>query len=154
MIAAAAPPSTAACRATTSAVAEPVTVAQDIRFAVPDLGDRSDSLFFPSGTIRSLDDPIFDGSFATLGMYDPASFLEQAPTMFYALEEDLGYKIPVVFVHGIGGSARNFATFAEQLDPHIARLRNHGRRAGYWHYRGACAIQIVMGIANSHRIRP
>jgi pimeloyl-ACP methyl ester carboxylesterase len=49
-------------------------------------------------------------------MYDPASFSEQAPTMFYALEEDIGYKIPVVFVHGIGGSAREFSALAGQLD--------------------------------------
>jgi len=95
---------------------EPVTIDWDVSFAVPDSGDRVESLFFPSGTIRSLEDPIFDSSFSTLGMYDPASFMEQAPTMFYALEEDLGYKIPVVFVHGIGGSAREFEPFVGQLD--------------------------------------
>jgi hypothetical protein len=83
---------------------------------VPDGGGSSESLFYPSGTIRSLNDPIFDSSFSTLGMYDPASFMERAPTMFYALEEDLGYKIPVVFVHGIGGSAREFEKLVEQLD--------------------------------------
>ncbi len=74
------------------------------------------SLFYPTGTIRQLSDPLFNEEIATLGMYDPASFLEHAPTMFYALEEDLGYKIPVVFVHGIGGSARSFAPIVEQLD--------------------------------------
>ena len=36
--------------------------------------------------------------------------------MFYALEDDLGFKIPVIFVHGIDGSAREFETFVEQLD--------------------------------------
>ncbi|MBX2859368.1 MAG: hypothetical protein KTR17_11965 [Cellvibrionaceae bacterium] len=41
-------------------------------------------------------------------MYDPASFLDYAPTMFYALEEDFLYKVRVVFVHGIGGSIRQF----------------------------------------------
>ncbi|HKJ20098.1 MAG TPA: DUF413 domain-containing protein, partial [Woeseiaceae bacterium] len=66
--------------------------------------------------LRTLDDPIFDPSFSTLGMYDPASFLEQAPTMFYALEDDLGFKIPVIFVHGINGSAREFAPLVDQLD--------------------------------------
>jgi pimeloyl-ACP methyl ester carboxylesterase len=74
------------------------------------------SLFFPTGTIRSLDDPIFDKNIATLGMYDPASFGEKVPTMFYALEEDLAYKIPVVFVHGIGGSSRAFLPIVERLD--------------------------------------
>ena len=74
------------------------------------------SLFFPAGTIRNLEDPLFDERLATLGMYDPASFLEQGPTMFYALEEDLGYKIPVIFVHGIGGTPRAFATLVARLD--------------------------------------
>ena len=95
---------------------EPTTIDWDVSIAAPDSGGRSESLFFPSGTIRTLDDPIFDSSFSTLGMYDPASFLEQAPTAFYALEEDLGYKIPVVFVHGIAGSAREFENFVEHLD--------------------------------------
>ncbi len=95
---------------------EPITVTWDVSIAVPDSSGRAESLFFPSGTIRTLDDPIFDSSFSTLGMYDPASFLEQAPTAFYALEEDLGYKIPVVFVHGIAGSAREFENFVEHLD--------------------------------------
>ncbi len=95
---------------------EPVTVKWDVAFDVPDTKGRAESLFFPSGTVRSLDDPIFDAGFSTLGMYDPASFLEHAPTMFYALEEDLGYKIPVVFVHGIAGSARQFETFVKRLD--------------------------------------
>ena len=70
---------------------EPVTIDWHVSIALPDSNERPVSLFFPSGTIRKLDDPIFDGSFSTMGMYDPASFLEQAPTMFYALEEDLGY---------------------------------------------------------------
>lgn len=97
-------------------LAEPITIDWDVSIDVPDSRGRAESLFFPSGTIRTLDDPIFDTSFSTLGMYDPASFLEQAPTAFYALEEDLGYKIPVVFVHGIAGSAREFETLVEQLD--------------------------------------
>lgn len=95
---------------------EPVTIDWHVSIDLPDPGERPLSLFFPSGTIRKLDDPIFDSSFSTMGMYDPASFLEQAPTMFYALEEDLGYKIPVVFVHGIDGSARDFESFVDRLD--------------------------------------
>ena len=94
----------------------PTTIDWEFAMNVPDTQGRSESLFYPSGTLRTLDDPIFDASFSTLGMYDPASFLEQAPTMFYALEDDLGFKIPVIFIHGIGGSAREFKTFVGQLD--------------------------------------
>ena len=82
----------------------------------PNLAEPQQSLFYPTGSIRSLDDPLFSENIATLGMYDPASFLEKAPTMFYALEEDLGFKIPVVFVHGVGGSIRAFEPIVNQLD--------------------------------------
>ena len=95
---------------------EPTTIDWDVAIDVPDTQGRAESVFYPAGTLRTLDDPIFDSSFATLGMYDPASFLEQAPTAFYALEDDLGYKIPVIFVHGIDGSAREFETFVGHLD--------------------------------------
>jgi hypothetical protein len=57
-------------------LADPLAIGWDVSFSVPDRRGRVDSLFYPSGTIRSLDDPIFDRSFSTLGMYDPASFSE------------------------------------------------------------------------------
>jgi triacylglycerol esterase/lipase EstA (alpha/beta hydrolase family) len=82
----------------------------------PGFTEPKKSLFFPTGSLRSLEEPLFSQNMATLGMYDPASFLEKAPTMFYALEEDLDYKIPVVFVHGIGGSSRDFEAIVNQLD--------------------------------------
>ncbi len=87
-----------------------------VRIAVPVAIETKPSLFYPSGSIRSLDDPLFNDNMSTLGMYDPASFLEHAPTMFYALEEDEAHKIPVVFVHGIGGSARSFGPIISRLD--------------------------------------
>lgn len=80
------------------------------------------SLYYPQGTIRQLDDPIFDHNISTLGMYDPASFLEYAPTMFYALEEDRNHKIPIVFVHGIDGSARSFGPMIKNIDRDRYRL--------------------------------
>jgi pimeloyl-ACP methyl ester carboxylesterase len=83
---------------------------------VPDSMEIEQSLYYPTGTIRSLDDPIFNVNISTMGMYDPASFLEYAPTMFYALKEDVAHKIPVIFVHGIGGSSREFKTIIENMD--------------------------------------
>lgn len=74
------------------------------------------SLYFPSNAIRSLKDSIFNANIATLGMYDPASFLEYAPTMFYALEEDQVHKIPVVFVHGINDNPRAFTSIIERMN--------------------------------------
>jgi hypothetical protein len=75
------------------------------------------SLFYPRGALRSLDDPLFSRKMAQLGLYDPAAFVEAAPTMFYALEEDVGHKVPVIFVHGIGGSPAEFRYLVQSLDP-------------------------------------
>ncbi len=83
---------------------------------MPRIAEPKKSLFYPAGTIRSLADPIFDDNMATIGMYDPASFSEKVPTSFFALEEDLAFKIPVVFVHGIGGSSRAFQPIINRLD--------------------------------------
>jgi triacylglycerol esterase/lipase EstA (alpha/beta hydrolase family) len=49
-------------------------------------------------------------------MYEPAAFLERAPTMFYSLEEYLRYKVPVIFVNGIGGTVREFIPIIQQMD--------------------------------------
>ena len=87
----------------------------------------AESVFFPKGTLRTLDDPIFSPRMATLGLYRPAEFLERAPMMFYALEEDVGYKVPVVFVHGIDGSPRDFA-------PMLARLDRTRYKAWFFYY--------------------
>lgn len=93
----------------------PAPVAKPFRIAVQKTTLPTQSLFFPQGTIRTLDDPIFSPAMAQLGLYEPAAFLERAPMTFYALEED-SYRIPVVFVHGIGGSARDFDAMVAQLD--------------------------------------
>jgi len=97
-------------------LSSPWTVEWVEAISKPKLDVPQRSLFFPTGAIRSFDDPIFSENMAVLGMYDPASFLEKAPTMFFALEEDLIYKIPVVFVHGVGGSVRAFEPIISQMD--------------------------------------
>lgn len=94
----------------------PPSQALTLHLEVRKTAPLAESLFYPKGSIRSLDDDIFSTRMATLGMYEPAAFLEEAPMMFYALEEDLGYKVPVVFVHGIDGSARDFSAIVAKLD--------------------------------------
>lgn len=96
--------------------AEPVAGSWQFAIPVAPQSAREESVIFPKGTLRSLDDPIFSESMASLGMYSPAAFLEAAPMMFYALEEESAYKVPVVFVHGIGGSARDFESIVARLD--------------------------------------
>ena len=87
-----------------------------INIPVPQGPELEQSLVFPKGTIRRLDDPIFGRELSTLGMYEPAAFLERAPTVFYTLEEYLPYKVPVIFVHGMGGTVREFIPIIKKMD--------------------------------------
>ena len=96
-------------------LSEPVTTDWPVNNPVSERRQLEESIFFPNGAIRDLGDRLFDPAMASLGMYEPAAFLSEAPTMFYALEED-SYKIPVIFVHGIGGSPREFLPIIDALD--------------------------------------
>ncbi|MBI5585180.1 MAG: DUF413 domain-containing protein [Deltaproteobacteria bacterium] len=101
----------------------PLEAHSGVPFSVPvrKSAESAESVIYPKGTIRSLDDAIFSPAMATLGMYEPAAFLEEAPMMFYALEEDVGYKVPVVFVHGIDGTVRDFREIVSRLDRSLYR---------------------------------
>jgi pimeloyl-ACP methyl ester carboxylesterase len=77
---------------------------------------RRDEPYYPAGSVRSLDDPAFGPHMAELGLYDPEAFLESTPTLFSALEEDVAYKMPVIFVHGMRGSPRDFSAMLSSLD--------------------------------------
>lgn len=68
------------------------------------------------GTKITLDDPRFDREVARTGMWKPAEFIHGNNPGLYMLEDYDPAKIPVVFVHGIGGSPRHFATIIEQMD--------------------------------------
>lgn len=95
----------------------PITpLTQPLNIPAPKAQISRRSLFYPKGTIRALGDPIFSAQMATLGMYDPAAFMENAPMLFYAMEEDTMHKVPVVFVHGIGGRVKEFHAILDRLD--------------------------------------
>ncbi|GHA00048.1 hypothetical protein GCM10008090_05890 [Arenicella chitinivorans] len=95
---------------------EPLKKKYTVTFTAAVSSGETPSLFYPAGTIRDINDPLFDRDVATLGLYHPAAFLEKARTMFYALEEDVPYKIPVIFVHGIGGTPAEFKHILEKMD--------------------------------------
>lgn len=68
------------------------------------------------GTVVSLDDPRFEREVARLSMWEPARFISENHAGLYMLQEYDPDKIPVVFVHGIGGSPRHFEMVIEGLD--------------------------------------
>ena len=85
-----------------------------IRVEGATLSDGTTAL--PAGTVRSLSDEVFSPETADLGFFNPREFMARAPLLFYALEEPQPGKIPVLFVHGMRGSARDFAPLVERLD--------------------------------------
>lgn len=69
--------------------------------------------------VRSLDDPIFAHEVAKLGIYSTPDFLKKANQILYSDEPWDKDRIPVIFVHGIGGTPREWRAFVEALDREI-----------------------------------
>lgn len=75
-----------------------------------------ESGYIPSGIITTLDDEIFDEDNGFLGLYQPAVYLEHVNNFFYMQEEYDPGKIPVIFVHGIHGTPKDWSYIVEGLD--------------------------------------
>lgn len=69
-----------------------------------------------SGTVISLSDPRFDPGVGTLGMWQPVTFFEKYGFGLFFIQPYDPHKIPVLFVHGVGGTPRNFSALANGLD--------------------------------------
>lgn len=68
------------------------------------------------GTVTTLDDPRFEQDMAGLGMWRPLHFMKAGYAGIYFLEAYSPEKIPVLFVHGINGSPRDFTAMISHLD--------------------------------------
>jgi pimeloyl-ACP methyl ester carboxylesterase len=68
------------------------------------------------GDVVSLDDPRFDAENASLGLWKPLDFVLDVGAGVYFLEPYDADRIPVLFVHGIDGSPRNFEELVDNLD--------------------------------------
>lgn len=70
----------------------------------------------PPGSIRQLSDTLFSSSMSELGIYKPDKFLALSGIYFYALKEAEADKIPLIMVHGYGGSPRDFQHIVKSID--------------------------------------
>jgi pimeloyl-ACP methyl ester carboxylesterase len=68
------------------------------------------------GNVTTLDDPAFSTEQAEKGLWQPFAFLEDGSTGIHFLEPYDPARIPVLFVHGINGTPRNFTTLIDNLD--------------------------------------
>jgi len=69
------------------------------------------------GTVISLSDPRFDPETGVLGMWEPVTFFERYGFGLFFLQPYDPQRQPVLFVHGVGGTPRNFEYLAKSLDP-------------------------------------
>jgi pimeloyl-ACP methyl ester carboxylesterase len=68
------------------------------------------------GTVITLDDPRFTSETGRDGMWTPLHSVIAHGTGIYFLEPYDAARIPVVFVHGISGTAGDFRAFVDSLD--------------------------------------
>ena len=75
------------------------------------------------GELASLDEPRFDAAHGQLGVWEPLAFLRERAYGLFVLREDApaepgssAVRVPVVFVHGITGYAREFEEAVAGLD--------------------------------------
>ncbi|MCQ8102578.1 alpha/beta hydrolase [Methylomonas sp. SURF-2] len=68
------------------------------------------------GAIAALDEPRFADAVAEQSLWKPLDFLIEGNAGIYFLEPYSAQKMPVLFVHGINGTPRNFDYLIRQLD--------------------------------------
>jgi pimeloyl-ACP methyl ester carboxylesterase len=91
----------------------------DARFpldATKGSGPRQVALRFSTGEVVALDDPRFAPEQVESGLWAPLTALRQNGAGIFFLEPYHPGRIPVLFVHGIGGSPRDLAVLIGKLD--------------------------------------
>jgi|GEM_PF-3139315 len=68
------------------------------------------------GAIVTLDDPAFSRRAKEMGMWQPLQFVEQDYGGIFFLEQYDSDKIPVLFIHGMGGSGQDFEEMISFID--------------------------------------
>jgi pimeloyl-ACP methyl ester carboxylesterase len=66
--------------------------------------------------VTHLDAPAFLGSFGRRGLWQPLSFVKEKRGGVYLLEAYDPARVPVLFIHGAGGTPQDWRTFIGKLD--------------------------------------
>jgi len=78
--------------------------------------DAEMGMNFVIGDQTTLDNPLFSEEQAKKGLWQPYAFMVDGGAGIHFLEDYDADRIPVIFVHGINGTPRNFTTLIESLD--------------------------------------
>ncbi|HTP67202.1 MAG TPA: hypothetical protein VMJ66_17560 [Geobacteraceae bacterium] len=87
-----------------------------VSLEMPEEREAALSRHVPTGLITTMDDMRFDEDNGFTGLYQPAVFFEKVNGFVYMLEEYDPAKIPIVFVHGIKGTPRDWRSVVDGLD--------------------------------------
>ncbi|MGS0682566.1 esterase/lipase family protein [Shewanella sp. 125m-7] len=68
------------------------------------------------GEMASLDDVTFDAETAQLGMWKPITHLLEGHSGVFFVDKFDDSKIPILFIHGMNGTARDFAPLINKVD--------------------------------------
>jgi pimeloyl-ACP methyl ester carboxylesterase len=82
------------------------------RLMVTDLKKATNNI----GAVVSMEDQRFSDEYSAMGMWKPLDFANQVGGGLFMLNTFDENKIPIIFVHGIGGSPSNFKEVAALLD--------------------------------------
>ncbi len=99
------------------------------------------------GEVVGLDDPRFDPSHARLGALRPNEFLARVRPGIYFLEPHDPRRTPVLFVHGMAGTPREFASLIGGLDTELYQAwvfyyPSGGRLGGVSHWLAAKMVEL------------
>jgi pimeloyl-ACP methyl ester carboxylesterase len=87
-----------------------------------------------SGKVVNFDDSILSAEVGKVGLWEPWATVKKHGVGIYFLEPYDPNRIPVVFVHGAGGSPQGFKSFVDNLDR---------KRYQIWLYRYPSGIRII-----------
>jgi pimeloyl-ACP methyl ester carboxylesterase len=96
--------------------ASPRSTELSVSLEIPGMKDSVLSRYIPSGVITTLDDERFDEQNGYFGLYQPVAYFERVNGFVYMLEEYDPGKIPIIFVHGIGSTPKDWQNIVEGLD--------------------------------------
>ncbi len=68
------------------------------------------------GRVISLNDPVFDPRYVSMGLWEPLSFIDQVGGGLFFLQEYDEGKIPVLFIHGTKGGAHDWKEIIAKMD--------------------------------------
>ena len=69
-----------------------------------------------AGAIIDLDDELFSEEHGSKGYWEPVSFFKEFGGNIYFLEEYDPQKIPILFIHGAGGTPKGWKYFVDNID--------------------------------------